>query len=85
MLKVNNGFVEFPDGLSADILLNDVESVITAFIKISKSAEAPDEVIEKTLISMINSGFKHECIEYFSKKEGGEIDTDHNFCNGDNT
>ena len=84
MLRVENGFVVFPDGVSADSLFEDVECVITAFIKISKQAEAPDEMIEKALISMINAGFNHECIAY-SEKEDGKSDTDHNFDSDNNT
>lgn len=57
MIKIENGVIVTDFKNPMDIL-NDIRCAVWSFIKISKEAGAPDQVIEKTLIAMIVEGFK---------------------------
>jgi hypothetical protein len=56
MIKTENGTTEVIVE-SPEELFIDVKNVIVAFIKFSKQLQAPEEIIEQTLIKMIVDGF----------------------------
>ena len=56
MIKTENGATEVIIE-SPEELFIDVKNVIAAFIKFSKQLQAPEEIIEQTLIKMIVDGF----------------------------
>lgn len=48
------------DHKNVDELLQDMQNVIATFVSISKGINIPDETIEKTLVGMIDTAFRHQ-------------------------
>lgn len=74
MIIANNGVVQCTYK-NCDDLLMDTESVVSTFIKITKEAKMSDELIEKTLVTMIARGFENikDAPMYRLNRETGEL------------
>lgn len=58
MLKIENGVVDLKIK-NPNELLEDVKIAMAIFIKYSKDHGIPDDVIEKTTMTMVVDGFNH--------------------------
>ena len=60
-------------------LLADTQAAIATFVTLSKDNDVPDEIIEKSLVSMIDIAFRHQddiFNGHFNKKDFEKQDLD---------